>query len=307
MMAKVAKWIAEKAKKLWGKITGKDKKDKEKQSDKVEESPEVKKRLEDARKDAESLLSTPNITKKKIEEELPNITQKYHLTKAEIEVESETEISIELTINPKVKTKNKKLPLIYPGSNIDPNTRTTVQLWNDADKDNSLPNEKSDQDNTLRSKIAKEHLLNSPAATSTTGQRRYIGDEQTRAKKIFGYKKGKDLEPLLSLKGHEDIQNAHSISRHVLNGSGEIRNETDLVLRALLKVPGNPQAGAYLTLSDANVYTNNAIQQHKNKAQWVNFRETLVSTTYHTPIDIRENLSPPGLIYRRSGTAPEGV
>jgi hypothetical protein len=263
MMAKVAKWIAEKAKKLWGKMTGKDKK--EKQDKKEIEALPAEERLKKALAEADELLDQENV---QIESELEKLKKKYNLTSVKFSENTddngENEQKIEITVNPS-GVKKKKAPR-YPGSGLYPKKRQE-KLWDDVTTKTNLPGE-SAKDKKGRIKMAKHFLLTYHYRDSL---------EKGKAQKILNHDEGQTIQPFQPIALHE-TSGAHTIDRHVLNGSGNVPDIQGLALRAFGRLLGAPgHASAFKTEGDATSSIEKALLLYGGGAKWPDFRKELIT------------------------------
>jgi hypothetical protein len=292
MMSKVAKWIKEKATKLWGKITGKDKNMPKNKKEGESSTQPTDERLKNAKKEAEEILTTPKTTPEEIKKKLPALQLKHSLKSAELE-EKDGLHSIELKINPTAVTNAIALAiLVYPGSGFDPRTRSLIDLLNDLDENNTLPGERTKKDSKVRAAMALQRLKRvpgSPAPWPTP-----LPQEDV-AQKIASYKMGKELMPLQNIAAHEG--KGHTLSRHVLNGSGEIKDKKDLALRVLTNDPSNPKkAGAFNTEGAATNYVNKAIRRYSD-TNWLNFRTLMLNAPPNNAIPITIDVGQKGVVY----------
>jgi hypothetical protein len=290
MMAKVAKWIADKAKKLWGKVTGKDKKDGERLVDKPEE------RLRKASAEAEEITKNDKTTPEKAKIEIQKLKTKYTLLKADLIHESGEKYTIDLEVNPRYRKPTiLKGTYLYPGTLINPfqNTRTNAQLWEDVDPRTSVSGE---TDPKVRVELAKKALFE--------GRLKNPAEKYKKALAIYRHDYGKTIMPVTDLSRH-DSRGGHAVDRHVMNGSRLIKDQTYLALRAALFVKNAPGlATAFFNQSDAEKGVNNAIQSKIIKAGgWPDFREKMINNKEPNPQD-PENLTVKAKGYENRTGAP---
>lgn len=161
----------------------------------------------------------------------------------------------------------------YPGSALDPQTRTNAQLWQDITPDPIPGQSESSTDISRRRLMARGVLL-----------QRYSGGARNVAQKIMEFNLGRDIRAFdLQRNESENYPDAHVIDRHVLNGSGRIKNLTDLALRALLDRPstgGQFVASAYLSLSAAGSTIRGAIAARMaGLGGWPQFRDHIAANS----------------------------
>ncbi|MFN8715008.1 MAG: hypothetical protein ACK5Z2_19320 [Bacteroidota bacterium] len=264
MMAKVAKWIAEKAKKLWGGVTGKKDGDNRQTSD----NRDVNKRVEDAEKDAEKILGATDNNEQKIRQKLPDLISKHGLKNAELISLGQDKYQIEVEINPKKKTPPVSIVVgMYPGTSIHPKGRKTDQLWLDIVIKNTVPNE---TDPKQRSQLALFVLMER--------YRKQGADEEAKALKILAYHDGQKIKSLGNISVHDSMGTGHIVKRHVLNGQGEIKNEKGLALRSALHGYGASDglASAFKTSKNAETNIEGTINAEVSSIGWPEYRRRII-------------------------------
>jgi hypothetical protein len=273
MMVKVAKWIKEKAGKMFGKDKNmpKDKKEAESATQPVDT------RLGKAREDAEKILIQPKATPKNIINQLDALKRKHSLKEAKL-VKKDELYSIEVQINPTAHTRDIALDLSnYPGSGLDPMTRSEDQLWDDLDEKNTtLSGETNTKDKSTRAAMAELRLFT--GMTFNASPPFYSGDSLIKARQIFQNHRGKKPKAVTDLSIHES-NGGHLIDRHITNGSGIIKNKRDVALRVFFNNPytGNGfKAGAFNSKSSAL----NAINKSLGLIPWTtSVRKHIINNT----------------------------
>jgi hypothetical protein len=130
---------------------------------------------------------------------------------------------------------------LYPGAAPE---RTVNQWWTDCDLAltaraiDGRPETREEQ--KARQRLALNRLLNHP------------GHELECVRQLFAHEEGR-VPRRIEMPDVEDKRaDGHTVTRHVLDGEGEIRNPDDVALRALgLIEPGHSPAGAFLTAAGA--------------------------------------------------------
>jgi hypothetical protein len=132
----------------------------------------------------------------------------------------------------------------YPDG-TSPAARTPKQLW--ADCDLALPartvgttTETTAQQKT-RQRLALNALMTRPGYLSA------------RVQRLFETEEGREPRKVLGPAGEDALSGGHIVSRHVLDGTGDIKNEDDLAMRVLghAKAPQHSPAGAFGSAADA--------------------------------------------------------
>jgi len=163
---------------------------------------------------------------------------------------------------------------LYPGSGHDPRTRTPAQLWSDIRPDPIVPAgaaPETPRDIEFRRVMARGRLL-----------QQYPAARQPTAQAMIDHNLGRDIKGFNLAENEGFGGNPHTVRDHVLNGGGQIRNVTDLALRALLNVPptGGGPASAFRSVSNAESSIRTGIQNHMAAAGgWPAFREIIIATT----------------------------
>jgi hypothetical protein len=164
----------------------------------------------------------------------------------------------------------------YPGSGLDPATRSTIQLWEDL-LPNPIPGGTETATQIGQRRMMARGLL----------FRRYVGAARDIATQIERHNFGRDMRPFDVQRNEREhvAAGAHVLDRHVLNRRGAIKSTRDLALRALLNVPQttNFTASAFSSVADANAAIQHGIAQHV-ASNWPAFRDHLIATAPGTNV-----------------------
>jgi hypothetical protein len=158
---------------------------------------------------------------------------------------------------------------LYPGSNLDPRARTVAELWNDIRPDVIPGYTESPRDIEFRRVMARGRLLD-----------QYQPNRRATAQAMIDHNLGRILKGFELVANEALSTDAHTVRDHVLNGSGQIKNNQDLALRVLLDKPttgGNP-ASAFRSVTNADQAIRAGINVHMGGvANWPVFRERIVA------------------------------
>lgn len=159
---------------------------------------------------------------------------------------------------------------LYPGSNLDPRTRTRVQLWTEILPDPLVGYAETPRDIQLRRVLARASLLSG-----------YPQAQRPRVEAMIAFNLGRAIRAF-DLPANETAHGAaHTRRRHVLDGGGEIRNQTDLALRVLLDSPAvglDWTAGAFRTVAAAQAAIRAGIAGQITATTWPVFRDRIIAT-----------------------------
>jgi hypothetical protein len=161
----------------------------------------------------------------------------------------------------------------YPGSGLDPITRSNADLWKDVLPDRIPGATETSGDIDRRRFMARQVLL-----------QRYSGGGRNIAAKILDFNLGREIRAFdLQRNESENAPDAHVKDRHVLNGSGRISDAKALALRALLNRPALDAgfvASAYLSANTAETAIRLAISSHMGSmGGWTQFREHIINNS----------------------------
>ena len=161
----------------------------------------------------------------------------------------------------------------YP-TGQDPAARTDNELWTDCsltaithpDVTQATHQEDAGQ-KAIRQKMALKELMRRYPARSLLVQR------------IFGHDQGQTPRPFVSVANEDTYAaGAHTVDRHVLDGSGTIPDMDAVATRACLKQPFcGSTASAFTSLANANTAISTAITATV-VANWAHYRDLIVST-----------------------------
>jgi hypothetical protein len=187
---------------------------------------------------------------------------------------------------------------LYPGSGLDPRTRTVEQLWSDILPAPIPGTTEAPREIEQRRVLARGRLLD-----------QYPANRRPTAQAMIDFNLGRDIKAFnLAENESANPADAHTEKRHVLNGSGEIKDRRDLALRVLLNVPttgGTWTAGTYRSSTNAGQAIRAAIAGEMTAAGgWPAFRERIIATTGNAsaiPGDV--SASPAGEIFRNPAGA----
>ena len=159
---------------------------------------------------------------------------------------------------------------LYPGSNLHPRTRNPVQLWTDILPEPLVGYAETPRDIQLRRVLARARLLSG-----------YPQAQRPRVEAMIAFNLGIAIR-VFNLPANEAAHGAaHTRRRHVFDGGGEIRNETDLALRVLLNNPvvgPDWTAGAFRTVAAAQAAIRAGIAGQITATTWPVFRDRIIAT-----------------------------
>ena len=120
---------------------------------------------------------------------------------------------------------------LYPGSGHDPRTRTVAELWNDILPAPITPapivgKTETPRDIEFRRVMARGQLLD-----------RYPAARRPTAQAMIDFNLGRAIRSFNLAENENANSAAHTMKRHVLNGTGEIKDRRDLALRVLRDTP----------------------------------------------------------------------
>ena len=194
----------------------------------------------------------------------------------------------------------------YPGSGLDPRARTTVQLWADILPAPITGYAESPRDIEFRRVMARGCLLERGCLPPSVG---YSAAQLPTAQGMMNFNLGRQIKAFNLDQNEAEDARAHTRRRHVLNGSGEIKDRRDLALRVLLDLPptnGTFTAGAYTSITAAQAAVRAGINTAMAAAGgWPAFRDVIIRTTGNASA-ITGNVAAgaTGFIYRSGGTVP---
>jgi hypothetical protein len=154
----------------------------------------------------------------------------------------------------------------YPGSGLDPLTRTNLQLWMEILPDPIAGHSETPTDIARRRIMARGVLL-----------QRYTGGPRNVAQAIMDLNLGRNIK---AFDAQTNGPGDHLLDKHVLNGSGMIGDARALALRALLDPITAGTASAYLSVSTASSAIRGAIvSQMGSMGGWPQFREHIINNS----------------------------
>jgi hypothetical protein len=159
----------------------------------------------------------------------------------------------------------------YP-TGQDPTQLTDVNLWRDCRIGGiTYP----DVNQPAHRETAAQKLIRQKMALRTLMEK--YPDRAEIVQRIFAHDEGRTPRAFVSVANEDTYAaKAHTVDRHVLNGTGKIGNTTDLARRACLKKPKcNETASAFHSLGDADTAIAGAITA-TIAANWAHYRDLIV-------------------------------